>query len=266
MFTRENLRPMISAIASLGEVSSIGKTGGMEIPTDGGGDIDIVVYVEKIPEPAARNAVYEEHALKTIRLQEGEGSPLWGSVDFVRIDSVEICIMYHTQRETVRYIEDVLAGNLPDKTHNYFYPTGRIASILTMGIYYDRDGFLASLQGKVQSYPDALSRKLVDYHLGRLTDMEDLERAVSRADSLFFHFAFDLALDHFLQALFAMNYSYFPSRKRTADYIQSFSRKPENCTERLMHIIQLGGVIDGLHEAFMLWQSLVSDLIECAER
>lgn len=260
MLTREKFQSVLNALRSLDEVSAVGKSGGVDLPADGIADIDLYVYGEKAPGPVARKAAYQRWALEIIKLQEGEGGSLWGTVDFVGIDGEEICVMYYTMRETSRYIEEVLEGKLPDKTHNYFYPTGRAATIQTMGLYYDETGFLAGLQERVRVYPEALSRILVSFHQSRLRDTEDLERAVSRGDSLFFHFALDIALDHFLQALFAMNFCYFHSRKRSMEHIQGFSTKPENCADRLADIVRLGGSARDLSVAYQLWQRLVSDL------
>lgn len=50
----------------------------------------------------------------------------------------------------------------------------------------------------------------------------------------------DEFLDHFLQALYAKNRRYFPSRKRTESAIAAFERKPQNCYERLLKVVNLG--------------------------
>ena len=48
-----------------------------------------------------------------------------------------------------------------------------------------------------------------------------------------------LAADRFLQALYAVNDCYFPSRKRTERAIAGFSLKPENCYARLLNLVAL---------------------------
>ena len=47
------------------------------------------------------------------------------------------------------------------------------------------------------------------------------------------------SLDHLLQALYALNHTYFPSRKRIEVYIQMFENKPGNCYDRLLRILEL---------------------------
>jgi hypothetical protein len=83
---------------------------------------------------------------------------------------------------------------------------------------------------------------------------------VQRKDVFFFHFALDLALDHFLQVLFALNREYFPSRKRSEMYLQGFSVKPVACEELLRQVLALGGNAETLAQSYELWKGLVRDL------
>ena len=77
---------------------------------------------------------------------------------------------------------------------------------------------------------------------------------------LFFHFALDLFLDSFLQALFAVNREYFPSRKRSEAFIQGFRKKPVDCENRLLQIIRLGGASETLSQSYLILDGLVQDL------
>jgi hypothetical protein len=96
--------------------------------------------------------------------------------------------------------------------------------------------------------------------LDKLEDTEDLKRAVVRKDVLFYHFAMDISIDHFLQALFAINKTYFPSRKRTLDFIENCNIKPEGCNKKLLEVIRLGSFSEGINESFELWTNMVSEL------
>lgn len=77
---------------------------------------------------------------------------------------------------------------------------------------------------------------------------------------LFFHFALDLALDHFLQALFALNEEYFPSQKRSETYLRGFEVKPAGCEQRLRQVVALGGEAETLETAYQIWSGLAQDL------
>ncbi len=67
--------------------------------------------------------------------------------------------------------------------------------------------------------------------------------------------------DHFLQTLFAINRVYFPSRKRTLDYIENFN-KPDGCNEKLLEVIKLGGFIEGINQSYTIWSKMVNELKE----
>jgi hypothetical protein len=109
-------------------------------------------------------------------------------------------------------------------------------------------------------YPNSLAKLLSLHHLEKLEDTEDLERAVMRNDLLFYHFTMDIGIDHFLQALFAMNKTYFPSRKRTLEYIENFSIKPERCGEKILEVIRLGSCPKSIKQSYDLWRNLVEEL------
>ena len=168
--------------------------------------------------------------------------------------------MYFTVNETLNDVESILNGDFPDKLDNYYYPIGRCAMLKNINALYDKNSFLYSLKEKLSEYPDKLAKILVQYHLDELEDIEDLERAVIRKDVLFYHFAMDIAIDHFLQALFAINKIYFPSRKRTLDFVKNFDIKPESCEEQLLDVVRLGACSESIKESYELWSKMVSEL------
>ena len=109
-------------------------------------------------------------------------------------------------------------------------------------------------------YPDALKSAMINTHLGRTLDEEDLGRAVLRKDVLFYHRVLEVALDHYLQVLYAVNETFFPSRKRTQKYIDSFKTKPDHCYERLAEVIRLGSSEETIAGSVARWRLLVDDL------
>jgi hypothetical protein len=74
---------------------------------------------------------------------------------------------------------------------------------------------------------------------------------------LFYHFALDLELDHFLQALFALNREFFPSRKRSLRYISRFGVRPDGCCETLEEIVALGCRPETLPASYELMKRLI---------
>ena len=260
--TKKIIDTLINNISELSEVQSIGISGSrISLPEAGQGDIDIFIYCDMIPFPEIRQAIINklDNLIHESKINVFEGGH-WGTGDYMLVDGVDTWLMYFTVHETLTEVESILDGKYPDKLDNYYYPTGRCSMFENINILYDKSNFLGDLKKRLSEYPDKLRKILILYHLGKLDDTEDLQRAVSRKDVPFYHFALDIAIDHFLQALFAVNRTYFPSRKRTLDYIEKFSIKPERCSEKLLEVIRSGSFPEGIGKSFAVWSSLVDDL------
>lgn len=249
-------------LSELPGVLSVGRSGGgRKLPASGAdGDIDVFLYCDAIPDEISREAALASMGgcLADARAGVFSGGR-WGAGDFARIEGVDTWLMFFTVREAQAEVESILNGDHPGREGG-FYPTGRCAMYLGMEILCDRTGFLASLKERLSVYPDTLAERLARHHLYALDDTEDFERAVARKDSLFYHFALENALDHYLQALFALNKTFFPSRKRSLEYIARFEKKPEKCEERLLDTIRLGGAEDGIEASYAVWTALVREL------
>jgi hypothetical protein len=262
--TNKILDTLIDTISEMKEVQSIGISGSKTpLPQPGEGDIDIFIYCDKMPDLKKRQTIISQMG---DLIQEGkinifEGGH-WGAGDFLLINGIETWLMYFTVNETLTDVESILNGEYPDKLDNYYYPIGRCAMLKNINVLLDKSNFLYDLRKKLSDYPIKLSKLLIQYHLNELEDTEDLKRAAARKDVLFYHFALDIAIDHFLQALFAINKTYFPSRKRTLDFIENFNIKPEGCTKKLLKVIKLGSYSEGITESYALWSSMVNELKE----
>lgn len=260
--TEEILDHLINGISEMKEVQSIGISGSKTpLPKAGESDIDVFIYCDRIPDIEKRKSIISklDDPLQESKVNVFEGGH-WGIGDFVLINGVETWLMYFKISEAISEVEAILQGDYLDKVDNYYYPIGRIAMLKDINVLYDENDFLRNLKTRLTVYPEDLAKLLVMHHMEELEDTEDLERAASRADILFYHFAMDLAIDHFLQALFAMNGVYFPSRKRTYEFIADFDKKPENCGEKIKEIIKLGGYSEGVNQSYELWKSLVQEL------
>lgn len=259
---------LLESISEIEEVQSIGISGKISpLPTAGEGDIDVFIYCSEIPRVEKRKTTIEKFnsAIQEPKINVFEGGH-WGTGDLVLINGVETWLMYFSINDTLSNIEAILNGEYPDKIDNYYYPVGRCAMLKNINIIYDKIDFLFSMKNRLSEYPDKLSETLLKYHLEELEDTEDLERAAGRKDILFYHFAMDIAFDHFLQALFAANKNYFPSRKRSLAFISEFSIKPEACSERLLEVVRLGSSCETVNKSYDLWSSLVKELSICTKQ
>lgn len=260
--TEEVLQKLVHTISAKAGVLAIGLSGSKrELPAPGEGDIDLFIYCSEMLSIQDRVEALEHmgQLLEDIKPSVLNGGH-WGSGDFARINGVETWIMYFSAAETMRNVDSILEGNYPGRLDSYYYPVGRCAMLKGMFVLYDKEGFLDSVKERLAEYPDELSKRLARYHLNALKDYEDLIRASQRGDVLFYHFALDIALDHFLQALFAINKVFFPSRKRSLELAASFSIKPVAFSETIMEVIKLGSSADKLPQANAKWAKLVKDL------
>lgn len=262
--TEEIVNILIENISMMNEVESIGISGNKDqFPKAREGDIDIFIYCNIIPDIQMRQDVMNkmEDLLEEVKanvFEEGH----WGIGDFVVINGVETWLMYFTVNEALNEVESILNGDYPDKVDNYYYPAGRCAMLKDISIKYDKNSFLSSIKKRLCNYPESLAKVIIEYHLDELEDKEDLERAVSRKDILFYHFALDIAIDHYLQALFALNRTFFPSRKRTLSFIEKFNIKPQKCDERLLEVVKLGSDPDSINQSYLLLIDMIDELKE----
>ncbi len=252
---------LVDAVSQIGTVRAIGQTGDIhEVPEPGKGDIDLFVFCDEIPAERARSEAYETcNALfSECRMTTAEGG-YWGTVDMLLVDGIEIYFMYFTVADMSHYLNEVLAGKHPDRD-GAFYPVGRLATLLKIHVLYDEADTLAALKDRVREYPDALSKALFDHHFERIIDEEDFGRAVSRKDVLFYHWVLEESMDHFLQALYALNRTYFPSRKRTQQHMAAFSRIPRDCYERMVRVVEDGSRAQSIARSFEQWLALTEEL------
>ena len=252
---------LIHTLKKLPTLLAIGKTGGVTLPEDGFSDIDLFLFCKQIPAREVRELNYAILP-RSIRVVEfgSEEHAHWGLVDSILIEEQEVYLMYFTRSNFDASIDAILLGERTEREENYFYPTGRLASIQGMYTFYDPDGYLANIKSHVSTYPDTLRDAILSRCLPKIDDEEDFLRAIRRNDVFFFHSTLDLALDRFLQTLFALNRTYFPSRKRSPEFIRGFAIKPEDCEARLERVVALGACPDTLEASYEVWQSLCNDL------
>lgn len=249
-----DLKAISEALKSHPLISAAGLCASPGAAEDDFSDVDIFVYCTDVPPGEERAALVSRI---TADYTPGRERTRWGVCDQALSGGEEVWLMYVTEKETQEEAEQALSGRLPGRLDNYYYPVGRLATLKNLRVLFDKTGFLAEIKAKLAEYPEELRRALVRFHAEALCDTEDMERAAARGDVLFYHFALDIALDHFLQALFALNREYFPSRKRSIKYISSFEIKPLGCEKTLLDIAALGGSPEGVRESYAKMAELI---------
>ncbi len=252
---------LVNTLACHNSIRAIGMSAGERpFPEPGEGDIDLFVYCTEVPAGDQRQELLSLcEDIEQVEIGKLTGGH-WGQGDCFFVAGVETWLLYSTVVEARLELEAILDGKYLGRLDSYYYPMGRCAMWKTMRALYDPDNVLQSFKDCLAEYPQTLQSAVIHHHLEALADVEDLERAVNRKDVFFFHFAMDLALDHFLQALFALNKEYFPSRKRSDAYIRDFQIKPADCEQRLRQVVVFGGNAETLEQSYKIWNSLVHDL------
>lgn len=261
----EILGKLINQLSQMESVKVIGISGKLKpFPEPGKGDFDIFIYCDQIPSEQARNNNMNQLAdhVEDIEINIFSNDK-WGYSDYCIIEGIDTWIMYFRKKDVVKNAQEIMRGEHLDKIDNYFYPVGRLAMFNNFTVFYEVDDFMKQLKKSLESYPKNLKIQMISYHLNALDDVEDLERAVHRKDILFYHFALDLAIDHFLMVLFALNEKYFPSRKRSLQYIDKFKKKPKQCSERLTAIIKYGAEAETIEFSYEIFRQLCEDLKQC---
>lgn len=258
---KEKISNLLNEVSNMEEIKAIGQTGDINaIPKPGESDIDIFVFGDNIPDKECRKLVYDRvnSLYEEVRINVCEGG-VWGTGDVFIIDGVETMLMYFTIDETMNYVNEVLVGKHLDSVKG-FYPVGRCSTLIKINILYDEIGMLSSLKEKLSVYPNELRKSQVCFHLDMTNDEEDFGRALMRKDVLFYHQVLEVAIDHYLQALYAANNTFFPSRKRTQKYMEAFKYIPQNCYERMLNVVRLGSEAEGIEKSYYEWCKLVNDL------
>lgn len=254
---------LVSLIADWNEVLGIGQTGDINAPLiPGNSDIDLFVICKTVPSKEWRREAYQKLAGKYEELQmEACAGGVWGYGDIFLVNGIDVMPMYFSINEMKGYIEEVLAGKHLSKDGR-FYPIGRLASIETLTVLYEEKRSWSDIIDLVKDHPASLFEKWYESEASRIIDEEDLGRAELRHEILFYHQVVEEFLDHFLQALYAKNNCYFPSRKRTEAAIQGFDRKPEKCYERLLKVVMLGSQENTIEDSIQEIRALAKELKE----
>jgi hypothetical protein len=255
----EFLNGLLASVYALDGVQSVGKSGGMEISQ--GSDIDIYVFCDRIPDTEKRQNLINSFDMIVRSTVDLFDDTFYGVGDVVYTDALEIYLMYNRIDQFADYIDSVLAGGRLEKEGGFFFPTGKCATMLKMGVFYDRNGFISSAKARLSAYPEELSIRLSAHHISRLrgSNMDSLTSAVKRKDPVEYYDAFNETMDHLFQGLFALNKVFYPGRKRNIAYMAGFARKPDNCEERIFNIITLGGRPETLGHSLEFWLSLLED-------
>ena len=185
-----------------------------------------------------------------------------GFGDVISVEGIDVMPMYFAPDEMKEYPEEVPAGKLL-ATEGRSYPVGRLASVETLSVLHEKDRAWTKLILRVKEHPRSFFDAWYSRESGGMFDGEDPGRAALRHEVLFYHRVADEFPDHFLQALYAKNDCWFPSRKRTGEAIRGFAGKPTDCCERLLRVVRLGSSADTIEASIREMRAPARELTSC---
>lgn len=252
---------LCSALFPHSGILGMAQTGDIHAPLiPGNSDVDLFVLCKTVPDQAERAKRYAGLAGLHDGVQmEVCNCETWGAGDVFTVDGIDVMPMYFACDAFYGYVNEVLAGKHLFR-EGRFYPIGRLATVETIHILFEKENVWTGIIKSVQAHPKALFQSWYAAQSALILDEEDLGRAALRRDVFFYHQVLEEALDHFLQALYAMNDAYFPSRKRNAADIARFARKPENCIARLQFILESAVQPDTVEASIRALRTLAEEL------
>lgn len=259
------LQKLIQALSSCEEVLAIGQTGQADKILLPGDDIDWFVLCRRVLPYEDRLALYQSLGFTNIQMQVASGG-LWGYGDILSLgDDITLMPMYFTKEEMQDYTEQVLKGQHLNKAGG-FYPVGRLSSIENIQICWEREEAWSALVARVREKPPAFFKAWFMAQSREILSLEDLDRLHKHREVFFAHQVMEDALDHLLQALFALNFTYFPSRKRTEKFLSSFSVLPNDCLARLKRMMQAATFEETVPEAAEILRALASETVDLGQQ
>lgn len=250
------MQTLLASLKKVGIIKGIGETRDPKEPLIKDlSDIDLFVLCDEIPSPEKREVIYGELMQYNIQMNLANGG-VWGYGDGFMVDGISVMPMYFTITEMEKYLKRVLNGKVLDK-QNGFYPTGRLSTIQKMHVLFEKNQCYQKLIDLVMNPHDSLFKVLFEKNIQACLDEEGLTKARLREDVLYYHQILEESIDCFLMALFALNKTYFPSRKRTKSYIASFLMKPKDCYSRLIEMIQKGSNMKTINQSIQILKDLV---------
>lgn len=186
----------------------------------------------------------------------------WLTVKGQRVD-----FLYRDIDFVARIIEDCNRGEAqsdyyqqpPYGFHSYIY----CAEIQLCKILYDPDGVIQGLKSKVAHYPQPLKSRIINGFVWNAQfTLENAKKPAKRGDVYFTAGCITRIAANLVQALYALNETYFISDKRIGRDIELFSVKPENFCQRIDNILgDMGHDGQKLIETLFAAETLLREVI-----
>ncbi len=216
------LNSILEKYAKLDEVEAVALGGSSAAKTsDKSSDIDIYIFVRNDISLEVR-----ERLVKDISSKYEVGGEYFGPGDEYYVDDLEcqLDIMYWN----VNWFEDVVNNVWFKHYPSNGYTTCFLYTLNNFNIFYDKTGWLKSLQEKINTpYPKELKQNIIERNVKLMKEKpfasyyEQIQKAVQRNDIVSVNHRIAAFLASYFDVIFALNEMLHPGEKRLINYVKT---------------------------------------------
>ena len=212
-------------------------------------DIDLGIYYH--PESpldlktlgAVATGLDDEHRADVITPVGGWGPWINGG-GWLKIQSQPVDFLYRDLEQVRAKIEDCLDGKV-EIFYQPGHPLGFVSSMYLAEVavcqpLWDPAGSISELKRKIDPYPDALRKALLQKFAWEIEfSLQIARKGAERSDVTYVAGCCFRSVMCMLQVLFALNKTHWLNEKGAVAAVNSFTRKPEGLQSRINEIFQL---------------------------
>ena len=216
------LDSILEKYAKLDEVEAVALGGSSAAKTsDKSSDIDIYIFVRNDISLEVR-----ERLVKDISSKYEVGGEYFGPGDEYYVDDLEcqLDIMYWN----VNWFEDVVNNVWFKHYPSNGYTTCFLYTLNNFNIFYDKTGWLKSLQEKINTpYPKELKQNIIERNVKLMKEKPfasyygQIQKAVQRNDIVSVNHRIAAFLASYFDVIFALNEMLHPGEKRLINYVKT---------------------------------------------
>lgn len=215
---------------------------------DAQSDLDLYVFAESWPAADARDAAVAEALPEAGGLRSWSGGVVQAGTDFT-LDGLPVEIWFRHIAPVRDAVIASVAGEVRREfvtwTPNGFYRHCTLSDLASLKPLHDAGRVLSPLLETLSHYPPALKAALVGEGLASLRFWRDnmhLDTALVRSDAFYLQSIMQQIATDLLQALFALNETYYPGDKKMAALVRKLPAVPADFAARFDYALLGTGV------------------------
>ena len=229
-------------------------------------DVDIACIVSSVaPKREERMRIYAQLSDPDEEFDVDALGP--NTFDCLQVRGLQVELMFYLREELEQRLAGAMEGASVDRQGSFAlfsrFPYTILSDIHYGRILFERDGVVSGLKNQI-TYPESLRRRILqqgrfwrDPHL-----LYEHERACRRGDLVYALQCQSKIVDHFVQAVFALNRTYCPGDKWTLHFLDQFKYVPDGFQERFREFVAGENEVPGLVRKNELAHKLFNDLRE----